>query len=309
MSWRSSGFVTCAVVFLAAVALADDDITVPQGITSSFCQSLDGTPQGQSCTAPYVKFEGGDACQIYGDMDDKYPPLTKWFEGATNSCSAEAIEGAKSRTLLGRARLRGYMTGGMDDSPNDPIANPSYRPNGASSGAAEMYFAAECAVKTCGGGEASAPPPVKEEEEVTPTPPPPPPPQRRYTPPPPLPRPELPSTFMFEVCNQSNHHVLVAISSRNPISGKYETWGWPRVNAYTCVKFGPYTVGEFYYFASYRTKNLVQEYSSGIDTLSLCVEPETANFFRGSRDPCTSGERRNFNHRYAGTDFTWTINN
>ncbi|HEX2859459.1 MAG TPA: DUF1036 domain-containing protein [Alphaproteobacteria bacterium] len=290
---------------LPAAALADDDVDVP-GISPYFCRALEGTPTGNSCTAPYVPYSG-DACGVYDDVDDKNPATERWLDDNKNSCSADVVEQAKSMTLKARAKLRGYMTAGGDETRNDPVFNQSYRPNGAALDAGTQYFAAECVVKTCGGSGGDPAPPRRDSDDEDQDTAPPPPPRRQPPPYTPAPKPLVPPTFMFTVCNETNHPVLVATSDRNSITQLFTTRGWWRVNANTCLRLGPYVAGHFYFFGTYRAPGLARVYVAGAETLSLCVEPEQFNFVRGSRDACTSGQRRDFSHINTYSDFTWTI--
>src|SRR5690606_17578581 len=135
-----------------------------------------------------------DACAIYNSIEDKYPRVSTWLNNATASCSPAVMLDAKKHTLQSRAKLRGSVSAGHDESVNDPVVNSSYRPQGATLGSGEVYFAAECAIRTC--TEGSVPPSVSEAPPNTSTPPavtdtPPPP---TYSPPhrPPTPSPPSP---------------------------------------------------------------------------------------------------------------------
>ena len=137
------------LLFVAGEAKAHQ--VTAEDISPYFCNQLGGTSSGRSCTAPYRPYKG-NACSIYESIDNKYGPVTSWMNSITSSCSASSVLEAKQRTLKSRASLRGYVSLGDDESVNDPVVNESYRPEGATIGAGESYFAAECAIRTCGGG-------------------------------------------------------------------------------------------------------------------------------------------------------------
>lgn len=147
--------ITAAFALLIRPANAQN-VTVSD-ISSYFCNQLDGTYAGGKCRAPYVPYKGGDACSIYEQSDGpSQPSLSQWFSNTTSSCSSSSIEEAMGTTLKQRASLRKYGAIGSEGE-NDPISNSSYRPEGATAGAGEVYFAAECAVRRCSSG-GSAPP-------------------------------------------------------------------------------------------------------------------------------------------------------
>jgi uncharacterized membrane protein len=299
MIFRWTGGLAAVLILALAPPARADEVTVDD-IPPYYCKVFSGSSSGNSCTAPYEAY-GGNACGIYDAADDKNPQLEQWFGKAGGSCNADDVEEAKKMTFTARRRLRSLVSAGEDESVNDPMENPRFRPR---NDAGNMYFAAECVVKKCGGGGSPSASPSREEEDDTPPPPPPRRPEPRYTP---APKPLVPPTFVFTACNDTNHFVLLATSERNSITLKFQTRGWWRINANTCLRLGPYTAGLFYFFASYPAGRPPIAYVNGGELLSLCVEREGYNFFRGSRDPCSSGVKKDFSHIITYEDYTWHI--
>ena len=148
--------VVCALLFLMSggAALAQDyDIA---GVGAYFCDQIGGEPSGDhTCLAPYRPYSG-DACAIFDARRDDDPESADFAAQIMGSCDADGIDEAKATTLSMRAELRGYVSAGNDESVNDPVANPRYRPGEATFYAGSRYFAAECAVQTCGSGGGGA---------------------------------------------------------------------------------------------------------------------------------------------------------
>lgn len=220
------------------------------------CRQLGGTPSGNSCSAPYRPFNGGDACSIYNGLDQKTPNIAKWFRESSASCTDSIIEDAKVRTLESRSDLRGYVTYGLDESVNDPVVTPSFRPSlDGPYQPAERYFAAECVVRKCGsgGGDGSQPQvdpkavdrevqslletmrKMGEESSETPKP----------SEPPVESEPETSengATYTLKVCNKSRAPIMyIAIGYyENPTDRQLTITGWYQVKAGQCSKILPY---------------------------------------------------------------------
>ncbi len=249
--------------------------------------------QDVSTYAPYK----GNACAIYDAIDDKYAPMTEWFDKATASCSAATMQDARSRTLTARKRLRGYVTAGRDDSVNDPVVNQSYRPNGASTGAGEMYFAAECAIRTCGGGGSGGTTPSRpdsDDDDARPS--------NRSRPAPPSTTPNRAptiETFTFRVCNKTKNSLNVAVTSavsRRSDTG-YTTEGWFIVKPFACRDIGNYVTGNFYFHVDNGGK---RTYENGRNPRRFCVEDKS--FKIDATTSCSSSKQEDFYPRYVYND-------
>jgi uncharacterized membrane protein len=222
-----------------AASLASAQVLTVDDVSPHYCAQLGGASAGnRTCNAPYQPY-GGDACSIYRSLPDKYPPTSDWFSSTTSSCNAAAVTEAKKRTLSARAALRGYVSLGNDESVNDPVSNPSFRPGGATAGAGESYFAAECAVRTCGGGSSAGPGGQQPPSPAT-SPPPSPPPQTR----PPEPQED---TFIFEICNRSSQIAFATVAHYKRSIGGYTVRGWWRIEVGQCREIGPLPKPWLYY--------------------------------------------------------------
>ncbi|HEX5933198.1 MAG TPA: DUF1036 domain-containing protein [Pseudorhizobium sp.] len=141
----------CLLVQFGPAAAQDVDV---EGISEYYCGQLGGIAGGGSCSAPYAEHTD-DACSIYAGLDRKDSGSEDLLSRTTASCSAEAVLEAKKTTLRQRADLRGYVSFGSDESVNDPVSTPDFRPDSATYWSGERYFAAECAVRTCADGGGS----------------------------------------------------------------------------------------------------------------------------------------------------------
>lgn len=233
---------------LLMVSAATAQVVPVDGISPYFCDQLGGSASGGTCHAPYEPYSGGNACSIYNGIDDKHPPVSSWLNGITASCSAASILDAKKRTLESRARLRGYVSAGYDESVNDPVVNSSYRPEGATLGSGEVYFAVECAIRTCAGGGippsvSEAPPDTSSPPSVAGTPPPP-----TYSPPyrPPAASPPAPppasgdglKNYVFKLCNRTGDPVIyAAVIYRHRPEDRLRLRAWYQIEPNKCAEF------------------------------------------------------------------------
>lgn len=141
------------ILSLAVVPAGAQDYDVPN-ISAYYCDQLGGEVSGnRTCLAPYRAYPG-DACSVFDETRDQDPDAAALADSVTQSCEESAVDEAKAVTLEERADLRGYVSLGFDESVNDPVANPDYRPGEATFYPGNRYFAAECAVQTCGSGGA-----------------------------------------------------------------------------------------------------------------------------------------------------------
>lgn len=290
------------ILILLAAPLASAQNVTFSGISDYFCNQLDGTAAGGKCRAPYRKYSG-DACEVYDDLNVDYAPLKQWFSEVTNSCSGSKIEEAKSQTLVGRARLRGYVTAGNDETVNDPVENPDFRPNGANQGTGEMYFAAECAIHKCGD---SHPQPSETDRDDTgegeynpagkrPT----------YNPPPPTPDPE-PATFVFQVCNQNQPTSIWVAIVKHENGNDWTAEGWWEVQRGQCRDIGTFRRGHFYFFAQTFNTNPIRVFVQSADQRKFCVK--NSRFSQPSTTNCAASEQRDFSHVYVnGPRQNWNL--
>lgn len=231
-------------------SVAAQDLSV-EGVSPYFCGQLGGSASGGICRAPYEPYRGGNACSIYNSIDDKYPSVREWMERITNSCSSDLVTEAKKRTLKSRASLRGYVSAGNDESVNDPVATPSYRPEGATLGSGEAYFAAECAIRTCGGSSlppvSNRPPPNDSTQPPSvPSPPIAPSPPAAAAPPPSSPprassSPNSQSTaddnlkaISFKLCNRTGESMFAAFIYRWRPTDRSKIHAWYKIEPNQC---------------------------------------------------------------------------
>ncbi len=189
----------------------------------------------------------GNACAVYQSLDVTHAPLLDWFSRTASSCSESSRREAIKQSVDARTQLKKYVTAGSDSSANDPVLNPAFRPSGANRGVGEIYFAAECAIRTCGGGVLTDQTPRRRESEDDPN--------NRWNPdlrsqpaePRPPARPADDGRFTFEVCNQTAVKLWVSVVYQEGQTGIVR--GWWSVDPGACRTIGRYPKGYFYYFA------------------------------------------------------------
>jgi uncharacterized membrane protein len=295
-------------IFGSCAQAVAQNVTVPEQLSSfigaAACGRLGGTWSADKCSAPHVPYPG-NACSVYNSLEDVASAQKSLFSEATRSCSAAAIENAKAQTLYARAQVRGYVTYGQDERVNDPVFNLAYRPNNATTHPGNLYFAAECAIRTCQGGGAPqsehppsnpVPAPEKRVPPTVPTP--------TYTPPPPV-----NEYFIFRVCNHNNKTIYVAVVARNNRSDPYTVRGWDVVQPGKCETIGTYVTGEFYFTAQEHDQNSmfnrVFTYSQAKNTRQFCIEDRS--FKHLSSATCTAAKRTSFSGIDATGNFTWNV--
>lgn len=297
-------YVYIAMVLLFSVPALAENIGV-SGVSNYFCKQLGGSTAGGQCNAPYKPYSG-DACDVYEGQNITYQPLREWFSSTTSSCSATAVREAKAKTLTSRASLRGYVSYGSNESVNDPVSNPSYRPGGATVAPGQDYFAAECAIHKCaGGGDSSREQKQSDGDSGTSGSSLPPMESLPHT----HPKPHIDKTelFTFRVCNNNQPApVWVATASHSQMNPDWRVSGWVVVGQHMCANVGYFYRGDFYFFAQTYGTNPVRVYVQSADQREFCVVEPPHNF--ASFAPSCVGSPRKFSHvDVQGEIFTWNL--
>lgn len=244
----------------------------------------------------------GNACQVYEDLDVSYEPLKDWVAKVTGSCTASNVREAQDKTVEAREKLRRYVTAGRDETVNDPVHNPSFRPSGANIGAGELYFAAECAVRTCGDGRSGGQRDSSSSDDDDDA-------DKTYDPggnrPPPPPTPKPDDTFLFRVCNSRSYRVWVAIiyKTTNP---EYTIRGWYEAHANQCTNIGRFKKGYFYFVGRTFQTNPIQVFLLPGKVRKYCVEEK--QFSHAYYKTCSPSSQQDFSEvNVSNNELTWNI--